>query len=87
MFRIARPPDPWAYPDWADAGIDGTFGNRWDDPKSCYRVLSACTQRLGAFVESLSRFRADPAVVAGLADIEGEDNSALAGQLGDAPTR
>lgn len=73
VFRIGRQPDPWAYPDWAEAGEDGTFGNRWDDPESSYRVLYACSQRLGAFVETLSRFRPDPEVIAGLAEIEGED--------------
>ena len=79
VFRIGRRPDPWAYPDWAKAGDDGTFANRWDDPKSSYRVLYACSQRLGAFVETLSRFRPDPEVVAGLAEIEdeGEDIPAL----------
>lgn len=84
VFRIARPPDPWAYQHWAEAGDDGTFGNRWDDPESSYRVLYACSQRLGAFVETLSRFRPDPAVVAGLAEIEGEDTEAL--EPGHVPT-
>ena len=73
VYRLGRRPDPWAYPDWASAGEDGTFGNRFDDPQSSYRVLYACSQRLGAFVEVLARFRPDPAVVAGLAEIEGDD--------------
>jgi hypothetical protein len=77
VFRIGRRPNPWAYQDWAEAGEDGTFGNRWDDPESSYRVLYASSQRLGAFVETLSRFRPDPEVVAGLAEIEGEDDSVL----------
>jgi hypothetical protein len=77
VFRIGRRPDPCAYQDWADAGDDGTFGNRWDDPESSYRVLYVCSQRLGAFVETLSRFRPDPEVVARLADIEDEDAPAL----------
>lgn len=34
-----------------------------------YRVLYACTQLEGAYVEVLSRFRPDPAVLAGLAEI------------------
>lgn len=77
VFRVGKAPDPWAYPDWAQAGEDGTFGNRWDDPKSSYRVLYACSQRLGALIETLSRFRPDPEVVAGLAAIEGEDDEAI----------
>jgi hypothetical protein len=32
LYRLARAPEPWAWPDWAYAGLDGTFGNRWDDP-------------------------------------------------------
>lgn len=75
VYRVARHPDPWAFPDWASAGEDGTFGNRFDDPQSSYRVVYACSQRLGAFVEALARFRPDPAVVAGLAEIEGDDHS------------
>ena len=74
VFRLGRRPDPWAYPDWASAGEDGTFGNRFDDPKSSYRVLYASSQRLGAFVEVLARFRPDPAVVAGLAEVQGEED-------------
>lgn len=74
VYRLGRRPDPWAYPDWAFAGEDGTFGNRFDDPESSYRVLYASSQRLGAFVEVLARFRPDPAVVAGLAEVEAEDS-------------
>jgi hypothetical protein len=77
VFRVARRPDPWAYPSWAYVGSDGTFDNRFDDPESSYRVLYACSQRLGAFIETLARFRPDPEVVAGLANIEGADDGAL----------
>ncbi len=72
VYRVGRHPDPWAWPDWAYA-TDGTFGNRWDDPQGEYRVLYASSQRVAAFVETLARFRPDLAVVAGLADIEGDD--------------
>jgi hypothetical protein len=27
LYRLARVPDPWAWPDWAYAGLDGL---RWD---------------------------------------------------------
>ena len=30
IYRLGRKPDPWAPPDWASAGPDGTFGNRFD---------------------------------------------------------
>jgi hypothetical protein len=73
LYRIARPPDPWVFPDWAHAGSDGTFGNRWDDPRGVYRVLYASSSLLGALVEVLARFRPDPHVLATLRDIEDGD--------------
>ena len=69
LLRLGRAPDPWAWADWSFARGD-TFGNRWDDPESEYRVLYACTQRLGCFMETISRFRADPEVRTGLDLIE-----------------
>lgn len=73
VFRVSRGPDPFAWPDWSFAGDDRTFGNRWDDPEGSYRVLYASTDRLGAFVETLARFRSDPSVAAVLAGISGDD--------------
>ncbi|HEV3321974.1 MAG TPA: RES domain-containing protein [Solirubrobacteraceae bacterium] len=78
LYRLARAPDPWAWPDWAYAGLDGTFGNRWDDPLGSYRVLYASTRRVGTFIETLARFRPDLAVVAGLEEIEWAWRFALA---------
>ena len=40
LFRLGRLPDAWAWPDWAYAGEDGTFGNRFDDPVGDKRVLA-----------------------------------------------
>jgi RES domain len=73
LHRVGRAPNPWAWPDWAYAGPDGTFGNRYDDPAGEYRVLYASGERVGAFLEVLARFRPDPAVRAELAEIEGEE--------------
>jgi hypothetical protein len=78
LHRVAHAPDPWAWPDWSHAAADGTFGNRYDDPQSVYRVLYASSDRLGAFVEVLARFRPDPHVVRGLREIRGDDARALA---------
>jgi hypothetical protein len=78
LYRVGRAPDPWAWPDWSNAAADGTFGSRWDDPASAYRVLYAASSRLGAFVEVLARFRPDPRVRSGLAEIEGGDGRFLA---------
>jgi RES domain len=74
IYRLGRKPDPWAAPDWAAAGPDGTFGNRFDDPKATYRVLYASSQRLGCFLETLARFRVDPKLLTELAAIEGDDD-------------
>lgn len=73
LYRLGRQPDPWAWPDWAYAGPDGTFGNRYDDPEASYRVLYASSQRIGAFVETLSRFRPDLELLAQLGEIDGDD--------------
>lgn len=82
LYRIARAPTPWSWPDWANVGSDGTFGNRWDDPGGVYRVLYAASSRVGAFVEVLSRFRPDPQLLEELAEIEDEGATAeLPGEL------
>jgi len=73
VHRLARRPDPWAWPDWAYAGNDGTFGTRYADPRGEYRVLYASTERMGAFVETLARFRPDPALVAALDAIDDDE--------------
>ena len=76
LYRLGRPPDAWALPPWEFAGPDGTFDNRYDDPLGLYRVVYASTQRYGAFVETLARFRPDLAVVAELAAIAGSEDDA-----------
>lgn len=73
VYRLGRRPDPWAWPDWAFAEPDGTFGNRYDDPQSTYRVLYASTQRFATFVECLAYYRRDPQVSEELEEIVGED--------------
>jgi hypothetical protein len=82
LYRIARAPTPWSWPDWANVGKDQTFGNRWDDPEGVYRVLYASSTRLGAFVEVLSRFRPDLELLKELAEIADEGEAApLPGEL------
>jgi hypothetical protein len=79
LYRIGRVPDAWAWPDWTYAGEEGTFGNRYDDPKGEYRVLYACSQRVGAFIETLARYRTDPAIFAAYEEIvvDPEDQAAF----------
>lgn len=74
LYRIGRAPAAWAWPNWAFAGEDGTFGNRYDDPEGDYRVLYASSQRVGAFVEVLARYRTDPALVVEYAEIAVDDD-------------
>jgi hypothetical protein len=81
IYRLGRKPDPWSAPDWALAGADGTFGNRFDDPDALYRVLYASSQRVGCFLETLGRFRVDPKLLAELAEIDGEDDYCPLGEV------
>jgi hypothetical protein len=76
LHRVARRPDAWDWPDWAYARDDGTFGNRFDDPLGEYRVLYAGQPRVGAFAETLARFRPDLELAAECALIAGEPGDA-----------
>lgn len=64
LYRLGRRGAVWAWPDWAYAGEDDTFGNRYDDPQGQYRVLYASSERIGTFLETLAPFRPDPAILA-----------------------
>lgn len=46
-----------------------------------YRVLYASSQRFGCFLETLSRFRVDPKLLAELAEIDGEDDYCPLGEV------
>jgi hypothetical protein len=76
LHRVGRRPDPWAWPDWSRAEPDGTFGNRYDDPRGEYRVLYASSARHGAYLEVLARYRADPGVQRELDEIEVDPDQA-----------
>ena len=76
LFRVGRRPDVWEWRGWESAGPDGTFGHRWDDPKSNYRVLYASCDRLGAYLEVLAWFRPDLEIVAECANIKDNDSTA-----------
>jgi len=73
LHRVGRAPDAWAWPLWAYAGEDGTFGNRFDDPAGEYRVLYASSPRVGALLETLARYRTDPVLVAAYEEMANED--------------
>ena len=52
IYRIGRRPDAWRPPDWSRASADGTFGNRFDDPESYYRVLYASSHEVSCSIET-----------------------------------
>ena len=81
IYRVARNPDPWLPLDWSLLGQDGTFGNRFDDPDSYYRVLYASSQQVSCFIETLARFRIDLSLIAELGEIGGEDDFIPAGEV------
>ncbi len=80
IHRVARYPDAWQLPDWSRAK-DGTFGNRFDDPESDYRVLYAASQEVSCYVETLARFRPDLTLMEELCEIEGNDDFLPVGEV------
>jgi RES domain len=72
IYRVSRQWDALAWPDWSYAHEDGTFGNRCDYQRGEYRVLYASGRRVGAFAETLARFRADIDIAAEYRSIEGD---------------
>ncbi len=74
IYRVGRYPDAWQPLDWSRASADGTFGNRFDDPESYYRVLYAASQEVSCFVETLARFRPDLTLLAELSAIDGDND-------------
>jgi len=80
IHRVARYPDAWQLPDWSRAK-DGTFGNRFDDPESEYRVLYASSHEVSCFVETLARFRPDLTLMEELKEIEGDDDFLPLGEV------
>jgi len=76
VCRVSRVP-VWEWPNWAYAGSDGTFGNRFDDPESLYRVLYASASMYGCYLETLARFRPDLALYAELRSIDGDAEDSI----------
>jgi len=76
LFRLGRKPDVWGWTDWAYAGDDGRFNNRWDDSLGTYRVLYTSCSRLGAYLEVLAEYRPDLNVLAEISEIDQNDAGA-----------
>lgn len=82
IYRLShRLADPFAPPDWQYAGEDGTFGNRFDDPRAIqgaapadrFRTIYCATQRAGAFGETLARLRLSLPLLSHLETIEDDE--------------
>ncbi len=100
LVRVARgdagpPSDPFAPPTWERADVDGTFGNRFDDPgkedgipeAAQFRVVYAATQREGAFAETIAHFRPDLEALAALARIADDAPMGKRPLVGTIPAR
>lgn len=92
LYRVShRGQGSFEPPDWDYADPeDGTFGNRFDDPDALmlprerrFRVVYCATERIGAFGETLARFRAPLSTLAGLEEIDDEEpvEESLAGAI------
>lgn len=77
IYRLGRrEPGAWRFPDWLHAdAASGTFGSRYDDPDSEYRVLYASSNRACAFIEVLWYHSADAQLAIDIADIVENDDS------------
>jgi hypothetical protein len=64
LYRVARAPDPLAWPDRRFIG-----GSRFDDPDHHFRVLYLAERRVGCFIESLAGLRPDLDLLARLASV------------------
>lgn len=68
MWRVAHPPEPWAWVPWQD----GPFEGRWDDANGQFRVLYAGRCKLACFLEVTAQFRPDLPLVAEMNAITGD---------------
>lgn len=84
IFRVTRRnADPFAPPPWDRAGPDGTFGNRFDDPSAArgltvqqrFRTVYCATTAVGAFGETVARFRPSISLLARLDEIRDDVSS------------
>lgn len=84
VYRVGRAPRPWSFTPWRYAE-KGVFQGRWDDPEGEYRVLYVAASTFGAFVEVLADFRPDPALIAGLTEIDDESQASTTIPPGQVP--
>ena len=74
VYRVGHFPHPLNPPDWGYAKPDGTFSNRFDDPRGArdvptsrrFRVLYFASQPAGAYGETIAQFRPSLKLLASL---------------------
>ena len=81
IYRLGLAGVVWAWPEWANAGADRTFGNRYDDCAGLYRVLYGGSRRYACYLETLARFRPDLSVYAEWEEIDGDGDHAPPGVI------
>ncbi len=72
LYRIGYLPDPLAWPSLQYVGA-----GRFDDPIGRFRTLYAAEQRIGAFIESLARYRPSPGTLVELRNVVGAPDLSL----------
>jgi hypothetical protein len=88
VHRVGRGSNAFEPPSWGYCGEDGTFGNRFDDPRGRedpvstlptlapqerFKVVYCATDKSGAFGETLARFRPDWSLLAKARDIDDDE--------------
>jgi hypothetical protein len=78
---VGRGEDAFAPPPWEFAFEDGTFHNRYDDPRADrgvpeeerFRVVYCATRAAGAYGETIATYRQSPDLLAGLQRVEADE--------------
>ncbi len=72
VWRVAYPPQPWAWTPWKHA--HGRFAGRWDDPDAQFRTVYASDTLLTCLLEVLAPFRPEGAVADAMSQIAEDDD-------------
>ena len=81
VYRVGRGEDAFAPPPWEYVFKDGTFNNRYDDPRADrnvpeeerFRVIYCATRRAGAYGETIAPYRKSLSLLASLQEIDDDE--------------
>lgn len=81
VHRVGRGDDAFAPPPWESVFEDGTFHNRYDDPRADrgvpkeerFRVVYCATRAAGAYGETIATYRQSPSLLAELQQVEDDE--------------